>query len=173
MSNPLLLTLQLMFGVTSKKKIGKYKLGRLLQYTCRQILSSSILNPTELTDICRVVYKSVQNCIVANTCKLPTPPLEFVKEPRRKQWNIFLVPLGNDYVLTESLYMYLPLYLKWVKSNLTFSWHSGFEGHKFLHFLSHFGKKKNKNLMSRPGFEPTKARLEGHCANHYTTDAWW
>ena len=110
MSNPLLLTLQLMFGVTSKK-IGKYKLGRLLQYTCRQILSSSILNPTELTDICRVVYKSVQNCIVANTCKLPTPPLEFVKEPRRKQWNIFLVPLGNDNVLTESLYMYLPLYL--------------------------------------------------------------
>ena len=58
--------------------------------------------------------------------------------------------------------------LKWVKTNLTFSWHSGFEGHRFLHFLSHFGKKKIKKIVPRPGFEPAIIRLEGQRANHYT-----
>ena len=36
--------------------------------------------------------------------------------------------------------------LKWVKTNLTFSWHSGFEGHKFLHLLAHFGQKKKLKM---------------------------
>ena len=58
--------------------------------------------------------------------------------------------------------------LKWVKTNLTFSWHSGFEGHKFLHFLSHFGKKKIKKDVPRPGFEPAIIRIEGQRANHFT-----
>ena len=47
------------------------------------------------------------------------------------------------------------------------------DGHKFLHFLSHFGKKEIKNIMPRPGFKPTKIRLEAHGANYYTTDARW
>ena len=68
-------------------------------------------------------------------------------------------------------FLRLVLGLKWVKTNLTFSWHSGFEGHKFLHFLSHFGKKEIKNIMPRPGFKLTKIRLEAHGANYYTTDA--
>ena len=67
--------------------------------------------------------------------------------------------------------------LKWVKNNLTFSWHSGFERHKFLHFLSHFGRKKSKNVIHTPGFEPAIKRFVAHCANHYTTDTchwkWW
>ena len=63
--------------------------------------------------------------------------------------------------------------LKWVKTNLTFSWHSGFEGHKFLHFLSHFGKKKIKKAVPRPGFEPAIIRLEGQRANHYTKVTYW
>ena len=63
--------------------------------------------------------------------------------------------------------------LKWVKTNLTFSWHSGFEGHKFLHFLSHFGKKKSKNVLPIPGFEPAIRWCRAHCANHYTTDTYY
>ena len=48
------------------------------------------------------------------------------------------------------------------------------DGHRFPLFLSHLGKKKKiKNLMPRPGFEPTKGRLEAHRANHYTTDTYW
>ena len=34
--------------------------------------------------------------------------------------------------------------LKSDPNEIIFSWHSGFEGHKFLHFLSHFGKKRVK-----------------------------
>ena len=74
---------------------------------------------------------------------------------------------ANARALYSCLLAYL---LKSDPNEIIFSWHSGFEGHKFLHFLSHFGKKKNKILMPRPGFEPMKDRLEGHCANHYTTD---
>ena len=58
--------------------------------------------------------------------------------------------------------------LKRVKTNLTFSWHSGFEGHKFLHLLAHFGQKKVENVLPRPGFEPAINRFEVQCANHYT-----
>ena len=38
-------------------------------------------------------------------------------------------------------------------SNSTLAIRSGFDLHRFFHFLSHFGKKQIKNLLARPGFE--------------------
>ena len=49
-----------------------------------------------------------------------------------------------------------------------FSWHTGFDHHRFLQVLSHFGKKKVEKDMARPGFELTTFILEGQSANHYT-----
>ena len=38
--------------------------------------------------------------------------------------------------------------------------------HIFLHFLSHFGKKKIEKCLARQGIEPTTFKSEGECINH-------
>ena len=54
----------------------------------------------------------------------------------------------------------------YLKSNKTVGTPS--DDHKFLHFLSHFEKKRVENVLPRPGFEVAIDRLEAYCANHYT-----
>ena len=57
--------------------------------------------------------------------------------------------------------------LKSVNSNFTLAVHSPKFGQAKTYFLSHFGKKKRKN-MARPGFEPMISRSEVDRANHYS-----
>ena len=38
--------------------------------------------------------------------------------------------------------------------------------HVFLHFLSHFDKKKIEKSLPWMGFEPTTFKSEGECGNH-------
>ena len=40
------------------------------------------------------------------------------------------------------------------------------DAHIFLHFLSHFDKKKIEKSLPWMGFEPTTFKSEGECGDH-------
>ena len=59
----------------------------------------------------------------------------------------------------------IPRLLKSVNSNSPLAARSLKFGQAKTHFLSHFGKKRRKN-MARPGFKPMISRSEVDLANH-------